>query len=146
MRPELGRLRLSAEALTAALMDSLRFHAFPEVPDALRELRSLGLRLVVVSNWDVSLHERLAETGLDALVDGAVASAELGVAKPDPAIFAHALALAGVSAEEAVHVGDSAVEDVEGARAAGLRAVLLARGGGGDISSLAELPSYPSSW
>ena len=50
-----------------------------------------GCALVVVSNWDHSLHERLEETGLAPLVDGAVASAELGHAKPDPAIFEHAL-------------------------------------------------------
>lgn len=146
MRPELGGPAIGAVALTAALLESLRFQAFPEVARALRELRALGLRLVVVSNWDFSLHERLEETGLAALVDGAVASAEVGVAKPDPAIFAHALSLAGVAAAEAVHVGDSPAEDVEGARAAGLRAVLLARGGGGDISSLDELRSYPSTW
>ena len=44
-----------------------------------------GLRLVVVSNWDVSLHEVLARTGLTPLLDGAVTSAEVGAAKPDPA-------------------------------------------------------------
>ena len=55
---------------------------------------------MVVSNWDVSLHERLAETGLAPLVDGAVASAELGAAKPDPAIFARGLELAGAAAAD----------------------------------------------
>src|SRR5688500_14415629 len=74
--------------LTDALLESLRFHAFPEAPRALADLRARGIRLVVVSNWDVSLHERLAETGLAPLIDGAVASAELGAAKPDGAIFA----------------------------------------------------------
>jgi putative hydrolase of the HAD superfamily len=142
MRPALG-LDADRDLLTAALLDSLRFLAFPEVPSALRALRTQGLRLVVVSNWDVSLHERLAETGLAPLLDGAVASAEVGAAKPDPEIFERALAIAGAAPSEAVHVGDSPLEDVEGARAAGLRAVLLARDGGGDISSLDELRSYP---
>jgi putative hydrolase of the HAD superfamily len=144
MRPALG---IDDGDLTGALLASLRFSAYPDAAPALRELRALGLRLVVVSNWDVSLHERLAETGLAPLVDGAVASAELGAAKPDPAIFARALELAGVPADAALHVGDSPREDVEGARAAGLRAVLLARDGCGDIASLAELPplcAYPS--
>jgi FMN phosphatase YigB (HAD superfamily) len=101
---------------------------------------------VVVSNWDHSLHERLAETGLAPLVDAAVASAELGHAKPSPAIFEHALALAGAEAADAVHVGDSQREDVQGALAAGLRPVLVARGerpvaaGVPVIASLAELP------
>jgi putative hydrolase of the HAD superfamily len=103
---------------------------------------------VVVSNWDVSLHERLAETGLAPLVDGSVASAELGRAKPDPAAFASALELAGVPAAAALHAGDSPREDVEGALAAGLRAVLVARDGAASpppgvpaITSLVELPS-----
>ena len=147
------------ELLTDALLDSLRFVAYPEVAGALRALRRSGLRLVVVSNWDVSLHQRLAETGLAELVDGAVASAEIGSAKPDPAIFAHALALAGVGAAEACHVGDSPEADVQGALAAGLRAVLVVRdeagaaapggaAGSGPLArrplvvrSLAELPS-----
>ncbi len=131
--------------LTDALLAALRFRAYPDAAPALRELRSRGVRLVVVSNWDHSLHERLEETGLAPLLDGAVASAEFGRAKPDPAIFVHALA--GVDPAAALHVGDSPVEDAEGALAAGLRAVLLARDGPVPappgvtvIGSLAELP------
>lgn len=139
MRPALG-LEADGALLTDALLEALRFHPLAGVPEALLELRALGLRLVVVSNWDVSLHERLAETGLSPLLDGAVASAEAGVAKPDPAIFARALEIAGVRAAEALHVGDSPVEDGDGARAAGIRAVLIGR----DISSLAQLRSYSS--
>jgi putative hydrolase of the HAD superfamily len=148
MRPALpgGAAEAGGELLTAALLDSLRFVAYPEVPDALAALRAAGWRLVVVSNWDVSLHERLFETGLAALVDGAVASAELGAAKPDGAIFAHALALAGAAPEDAWHVGDSVAADVEGARAAGVRPVLVARDGEPGVAgvpsvrTLAELP------
>jgi putative hydrolase of the HAD superfamily len=148
MRPELGELEIGGEQLTSALLDSLRFLAFPEVAGALAALRRLGARLVVVSNWDVSLHERLAETGLAPLVDGAVASAEVGVAKPDPAIFDHALSLVGGGTEGAWHVGDSVEADVEGALAAGIRPVLLTRDGADAapppgvpaIASLTELP------
>ena len=147
MRPALG-IDADGAALTEALVAALRFRAYPDAAPALRELRGLGLRLIVVSNWDVSLHDRLAETGLAPLVDGAVASAELGTAKPDGAIFAHALALAGVEPEAALHVGDSPAEDVGGALAAGLRAVLVVRDGAVGpappgvrvIGSLAELP------
>jgi putative hydrolase of the HAD superfamily len=120
---------LPLEAVESALLDALRFEAFPDAAPALARLRSAGVRLVVVSNWDVSLHDRLAETGLAALVDGALASAELGAAKPAPAIFARALALAGVPAGGALHVGDSPDEDVGGARAAGIEPVLLVRDG-----------------
>jgi putative hydrolase of the HAD superfamily len=150
MRPALGEPAASAplEALTGALLAALRFEAYPDAAPALRRLRAAGLRLVVVSNWDASLHERLAETGLAGLVDGALASAEVGSAKPDGAIFARALALAGVDAAAAWHVGDSPTADVEGARAAGLRAVLVARdepaptmpAGVDVVTSLAEVP------
>jgi putative hydrolase of the HAD superfamily len=115
----------------ASLMASLAFRPYPEVRGVLRALRAAGVRLVVVSNWDVSLHDMLDRTGLSALVDGAVSSAELGAAKPDPAIFERALELAGdVPASEALHAGDSLEADVAGALGAGLQAVLVARDGG----------------
>lgn len=113
-----------------ALLAALRFEAFPEVPSALDDLRAAGCRLVVCSNWDVSLRDVLRDTGLAELVDGVVTSAEEGVAKPDPALFARALAVAGVGRADALHAGDSVAEDVEGARAAGIRPVLVARDGG----------------
>jgi len=144
MEPALG-VNPGVDTLLAAL----HFRAYPDVAPALRELRARGLRLVVVSNWDFSLHERLEETGVAELVDGAVASAELGHAKPDGAIFAHALALAGAEPGAALHAGDSPDADVAGALAAGLRAVLVARDGAAAapagvpvIGSLAELPAH----
>jgi putative hydrolase of the HAD superfamily len=131
MRPALGPAAADAPVaqLTAALLDALAFSAYPDSAAALRALRADGWILVVVSNWDASLHERLAETGLAQLVDGAVASAELGAAKPDGAMFARGLELAGVGAGAAWHVGDSVEADVEGALAAGIRPVLIRRGG-----------------
>jgi putative hydrolase of the HAD superfamily len=108
----------------------------------LDELRELGVARVVVSNWDVSLRAVLDETGLARMLDGLVISAEVGASKPDPAIFAHALAVAGVAAGEALHVGDTAAADLAGARAAGIRALHLDRSGadGDALASLAELP------
>ena len=135
------------EVVLRVLLDAIRFEAYPDAAEALRALRSEGIALVVVSNWDVSLHEALARTGLLALVDGAVASAEVGSAKPDGAIFARALALAGVAAADAWHVGDLPEADVEGAQRAGIVPVLIDRDGDGAapdgvrrIRSLAELP------
>lgn len=125
--PAVGRVPLTE--LTPALLAALRFRPFEEVPDVLRAARERGVRLVVVSNWDVSLHGVLVETGLAPLVDGVVTSAEAGSAKPEPAIFALALALAGVSAGEAMHVGDSVEHDVAGARAAGIEPLLVVRDG-----------------
>jgi putative hydrolase of the HAD superfamily len=120
---------LPLPALTDALLAALSFRAYPEVPDVLRAARAAGVRLVVVSNWDVSLHDVLAETGLAPLLDGVVTSAELGSAKPDGAIFARGLALAGVPAADALHVGDSVEHDVAGALAAGIEPLLLVRDG-----------------
>ena len=118
--------------LTEVLLAALRFRPFAEVPEVLRAAREQGIRLVVVSNWDVSLHDVLADTRLAPLLDGVVTSAEVGSAKPDSAIFARGLAIAGVAAGEALHVGDSVEHDVAGARAAGIAAVLVARNGDDD--------------
>ena len=131
--------------VTGALLAAIVFTPFPEVPDTLRRLRARGARLVVASNWDVSLDEALERTGLRELVDGAVNSAQVGSAKPAPEVFERALAIAGVPAAEALHVGDDVEADIEGARALGIEPVLLDREGGARppgvrvIASLAEL-------
>jgi putative hydrolase of the HAD superfamily len=99
-----------------------------------------------VSNWDCSLADWLGPAGLLEHVEAVVTSAEVGVGKPGRAIFERALAIAGVEPGEAVHVGDSLENDVAGARAAGIRPVLVTREGGAPagveaIRSLAELPA-----
>jgi len=130
---------LGTEVSVETLVDSIRFAPYPDAVPALTQLRSRGLKLVCVSNWDCSLGEVLERCGLAAHLDGAISSAEAGALKPDPAIFEAALTLAGCSADEAVHVGDTREEDVEGAEAAGIRALLLDREGGGDVASLEEV-------
>ncbi len=124
-----GLERVGDPELTGALLAALHFDPFPEVPGALRAARAAGRRLVVVSNWDVSLHDVLARAGLAQWLDGIVTCAEVGVRKPDPDVFAAGLALAGASAQDALHVGDSVAEDLAGARAAGIAAVLVRRDG-----------------
>jgi putative hydrolase of the HAD superfamily len=147
LRDTLGAAELDLERLTEVLLASIRFSAFPDAEPALRVLRERGLRLLAISNWDVSLHEQLVGAGLAGLFDDAVSSAEAGVAKPDPAIFTRALARAGVAPEDALHVGDDVDADVAGALAAGLEPVLIDREGDVTappgvrvIASLAELP------
>jgi putative hydrolase of the HAD superfamily len=146
-RASLARLRWAcAEALRDALppaarevpvrtirdvlMAALCFRAYSDAAPALERLRRAGVRRVVVSNWDVSLHAVMHDTGLAALVSGTITSAELGATKPSPGLIRHALTIAGVPARDALMVGNSVVEDVEGARAAGVRPVLLVRSGG----------------
>ncbi|HTU94565.1 MAG TPA: HAD-IA family hydrolase [Solirubrobacteraceae bacterium] len=137
---------VGTEALTGVLLRALRFDAYLDARPALLRARAAGARVVVVSNWDVSLAEVLERVGLAPLVDAVVTSAAVGAAKPARAIFEHALGLAGVGAEHARHVGDSLEEDIRGAEACGIAAVLLRRDGGAPppdgvptIASLAEL-------
>ena len=104
------------------------WRVYPEVPDVLEALRARGLRLAVVSNFDSRLPPLLDALGLAAFFDAMVCSGEAGAAKPDGAIFARALAALGVEASEALHVGDSREADYDGARAAGIEALLVDRG------------------
>jgi putative hydrolase of the HAD superfamily len=135
--------RLGAEITVDELVEAIRFEAYPDAIPALRELRDRGRRLVAVSNWDYSLPSVLERCGLGGLLDGAVSSAVAGARKPDPAIFAAALELARCGPEQALHVGDTPEEDVAGARAAGIRSLLIDRtGNGGDIASLAEIDQH----
>ena len=127
-----GRVR---DDVLPALLDSIRFEAEPSAERVLRDLRAVGVKVVAVSNWDVSLPRALADVGLADLLDGIVSSASVGAAKPDPAPFRRALELAGARPAEAVHVGDSEREDGEGARAAGIEALIIGR----DLASLDEL-------
>lgn len=124
---ELAARGLDHAAARSAMLAALRFSPYRDAAPALRTLRGRGLALVVASNWDVSLPEALERTGLAALVDGVVASAQVGVTKPGRELFDAALELADTAPARALHVGDSIPNDVEGARAAGLRAVLMVR-------------------
>lgn len=91
--------------------------------DALRVLGGqarAGVRLGIISNWDTRLRGLYTAFALDRMFSVLICSAEVGVQKPDPAIFQLACACAGCRPSEAVHVGDDPVADVAGAVAAGL--------------------------
>jgi putative hydrolase of the HAD superfamily len=134
--------------LTEVLLASLRFRAFSDALPALAAAQAHGVRLVVVSNWDFSLHEILARLEILSLVDGVLTSAEAGTRKPQRQIFEQALRIAGVRASDAIHVGDSLEEDIAGARLAGINPVLIARDGRlapagvPTIRSLADLDAF----
>lgn len=136
-RAELGDDSLPLPDLVDALLSALRFEPHPDAAPALEALRVRGLDLVVVSNWDCSLAAVLEELGLTGFL-GVVTSAGAGASKPDRAIFANALELAGRAPGEVLHVGDSPEDDVAGARAAGLHAILCRRPGPGLEGAVAE--------
>jgi len=104
---------------------SENFELFEDVLPVLDELRRAELRLGLVSNGIRDLNEFVLHHKLD--VDAIVGSRAHGYVKPHPTIFRSALQQLEVGPEEAVMVGDSLEEDVEGARALGLRAILMDR-------------------
>jgi putative hydrolase of the HAD superfamily len=119
--------RFAAAELYQRFAHAEAWEVYPEVPEALAALRRQGLRLAVVANWDERLPPLLDELGLAGYLDAVVTSAEIGVEKPDRRIFLAALARLGVSPGEALHAGDRQLEDVEGAVAAGMRALRIVR-------------------
>jgi HAD superfamily hydrolase (TIGR01549 family) len=122
-----------SESTQAALADLQAYHAdqnlwekIPDgVPEALDAFRALGLKLVVVSNANGRARFLLERLGLANRLEMVLDSHEEGVEKPDPRFFQIAIERSGASPESTMHVGDLYHVDVEGARAAGLRAMLL---------------------
>lgn len=100
---------------------------FPDVVPALAQLKSRGLTLGLITNVDRDMSPTFDELGLSSYLDFMVISFELGVAKPDPAIFRAALERAAAKPAEAIHVGDQYHADVLGARSAGIKPLLLDR-------------------
>jgi HAD superfamily hydrolase (TIGR01662 family) len=101
------------------------FDLYDDALPVLQRLRYHGLAIGLVSNGHRDVEEFARHHGLD--VDVAVGSKTHGVMKPHPSIFAAALTALSVRVDEAVMVGDSPADDVEGARAVGMRGILLDR-------------------
>lgn len=126
-----GGLDLEASAVcTRVLWEEHRtFNLWRRVPDGLIEavtaLRHSGVPVCVVSNSEGKLHELFERLGIDKAFDLVIDSHVLGIEKPDPRIFQHALARFGVSPSSALHLGDVVAIDIVGARAAGMRAALI---------------------
>jgi len=104
------------------------WRVFDDVVHCLQRLKGRGLKLGIISNWDERLRPLLRALEMDQYFDTVVVSGEVGRHKPDAKIFETAALQLGTPAEAILHVGDSTAEDFEGARKAGLRAVLLRRG------------------
>jgi len=121
---------------------------YDDAVPTLQRLRDAGFKLAIVSNWDTPLDPLTERLGIAEYFDAIVASHDARVRseKPDSYIFNYALAAVGVSAEEAVHVGDTYAADIVGAQGVGIRPILLDRDGTQTdrwqetIQNLAELP------
>ena len=100
---------------------------FEEVPDVLRQLQREHSLALVTNGASETQRQTLRQLGIEKAFDAVAISGELGVAKPNPAIFEAVLRELKVRPERAWHVGDDAVRDVEGARRAGLTTVWLNR-------------------
>jgi putative hydrolase of the HAD superfamily len=133
-----------AVEMTQAWEHARHFDLFDDVMPVLADLRARGLKLGLLSNTARDLEQFVAHHGLE--VDAVLTSRVHGKTKPHRAIFGRMLELLGVAAGEAAMVGDTIEDDVEGARAVGMRAVLLDRDGRhpevpGRLTDLRGLPA-----
>ncbi|BAY21244.1 hydrolase [Calothrix sp. NIES-2100] len=100
---------------------------YPDVLPALVNWRRMGIELGVLSNFDSRIYSVLQSLGLRDFFTSITISTQARAAKPDPQIFAIALEKHKCSPEAAWHIGDSVEEDYQGAKAAGLRGILINR-------------------
>ncbi len=125
----------------------------PDVRPCLEGLATAGYRLGVIANQPSAVREAMRRDGIERFFDVWAVSEDLGLDKPDPRLFAHAVEVAGVEAASAAMVGDRLDYDVRPARAAGMTAVWVLRGEAPDeptpeqlaeadaaVRTLAELP------
>jgi HAD superfamily hydrolase (TIGR01662 family) len=104
------------------------FDLYEDVPDVLRAIHASGIRIGLISNTQRCLSSFQEHFELEGLFSVALSSSEHGYMKPHPSIFEAALAAVGAQPGDAVMVGDSLTHDIEGARAIGMRGVLVSRG------------------
>jgi HAD superfamily hydrolase (TIGR01549 family) len=129
-----------------AVLGPTSLSVFPEVPDTLKILRDAGYRLAVVSNWQCGLWHFCADLGIADMFEHVVASAEVGIEKPNPEIFHDTCHRMQTEPHRVLHVGDSVLDDIDGARSAGMQALLVRRSESGSpaavstITSLQQLP------
>ena len=116
------------------------FELYDDVPSVLRQLADSGLRIGLISNTHRCLASFQSHFELQGLIRATVSSSDHGLMKPHPSIFTAALQLLGVQAAEAVMVGDSVRQDIQGALGAGMRAILLNRGDTPTALSTLDVP------
>ena len=139
-----GDTRGAAVEMTAAWSEAEHFELYDDALPVLEELRGRGLKLGLLSNTARDLPAFAAHHGLPA--DALLTSHAHGKEKPHASIFERILALLEVAAEESVMVGDTLEDDIQGARAIGMQAVLVDRGqrypdAPGRLENLLDLPA-----
>jgi putative hydrolase of the HAD superfamily len=117
------------EVLAEVAQRRISFNPYPESEDVLSRLKEMGAKLYAVSNWDIELVKVLDDLGWSGYFDDVIASAVVGVEKPEGEIFEEALRIANVSRDMAVHVGNDPITDIEGASRTGIDTVLVDRRG-----------------
>ena len=125
--PNFSTLPNSFLNFTPTVATSQPWLLYPEVRPTLERCQAAGIELGVVSNFDSRLHLVLKDLQLANFFTSVTISTEVGAAKPDPKIFAVALAKHSCTPQDAWHIGDSRGDDYEGANAAGLRGYWLTR-------------------
>jgi HAD superfamily hydrolase (TIGR01549 family) len=122
------RLDPCAREIYAEWAACRHFDLYEDVAPMLRRISGAGMRIGLISNSHRCLASFQAHFELQGLIAGAISSPDHGFMKPHRSIFEAALRLVGVPASEAIMVGDSVSQDIEGALRAGMRAVLVHRG------------------
>ncbi len=106
-----------------------RWELFPDALPTLQALQGKGFTLGIISDWGVNLAPIIAGLDLPRYFDCVVISAVTRYAKPDPGLYDLALQRAGAIADYAIHIGDSYIHDVLGARSVGITPILIDRAG-----------------
>jgi HAD superfamily hydrolase (TIGR01509 family) len=122
-----GATRALGDALYESMLPLWR--AYEDAVPTMRRLNELGIRQAVISNVGVDVRHVLQREGIEPLVDAVILSCEVGCVKPDPRIFAAALAALHLDPTEALMVGDSGKDDTGGIPL-GIRTVILPRTSG----------------
>ncbi len=123
---------LAREIWKLAIAVPKQFTPFEDTLPALESLRARGYRLGVITNLRADLAPLVRQAGLEDCLEFCVNSTLVGSEKPHPPIFLEALRRAAVEPGEVLHIGDQVRSDVAGAKAMGMQAALLDRGGWDD--------------
>ncbi len=119
------------------------FSLYPDTRPTLEAIQKRGIPLILVSNWDVSLHRVCDTLDIRKYFECVLASLEEGIEKPDPALFRIAQETTGIDPNHILHVGDDPWADIDGARRSGWQGCLIDRDAPADpprqISSLEQV-------